>query len=735
MGQKQPVRLKYADVVRIIAECDIGKTVKTLRVDEYLDTKSVSDESDRQFMTQTLFGIEQHEQLISKTVDLYLKHNSTALPTDAPAYRVLVYWLVFRLSELGMKQFIRLLKSQGGPKALLFLRFFTSKSSEGLLVETWGAFYDEEHVREKMVGELYDIAEGAASDIAALVQQVEGGGGGARSDKAPITTKQEPFAITKPKPRTIPEPEVLNQEFKSRPVPKHDGHKKIEQQLEKERAERKATKPRPPKLSEGTQRMSRTEKMRQELEEAPLAEFKSRPAPVPPKATVRLNAAAILREDALYQKRIKAEAEQLKQYEAELRDSSNYDRWKKEEKAKKDAEQAELVAQRKLESAAAMDDAKEARMLELLKRQTLVAEIQEEVAAELDELERLRAVENKKLQDKARKLQAEVKEGPRQQQAALMDDKRRLVEQLKTEAEELDAEVKAQREKERAEKEDLIRQIRAVERVPKASAGKDFDPATTAGLGLMDEMSLVELRRRLQLAKEVEADEEDRKRRGIVDRREAREQELIAKAGRVKQYRQAAHHAARADRASKVSSRASTASQMEVTRLKSASMAQQKLDAKREKRRAEAIKLAQMAQEKRDHARRLTKEARATKERWYADMAHNAEKTVAKLEKQRNAERATKQQEAEREAENQQKRVEAEREKKEAEAEAREAAFNEKKEEAAEAAKVEAAKKEANIAKVREIEGAAKETLERTQPYRARQTAEAKAERTAAKKG
>lgn len=54
----------------------------------------------------------------------------------------------------------------------------------------------------------------------------------------------------------------------------------------------------------------------------------SKPPPPPPEAVVRINAAAILREDATLRRRQKEETASLKRFEAELRDDVEYKEWR-----------------------------------------------------------------------------------------------------------------------------------------------------------------------------------------------------------------------------------------------------------------------------------------------------------------------------------------------------------------------------------------------------------------------
>ena len=77
------------------------------------------------------------------------------------------------------------------------------------------------------------------------------------------------------------------------------------------------------------------------------------------------------------------------------------------------------------------------------------------------------------------------------------EEKRKIRDEVNKELTEAMQRRKEEEEVEQRKREELIRQIRELERIPIVRT-KGFDPTETSGYGLLDEMSIAELRERLE---------------------------------------------------------------------------------------------------------------------------------------------------------------------------------------------------------------------------------------------
>jgi hypothetical protein len=147
--------------------------------------------------------------------------------------------------------------------------------------------------------------------------------------------------------------------------------------------------------------------VRREVEEKRAAELQfdaSHRKPLPDfkrfNATVKLNAAAILREDALFKKKQEAEAKLIQNYEEELRDSTEYYRWKTEMEEHDNQMKMEQVKLKRMQAVASGQNARDALERQYLDNKAVAELIKEEgslmsdqVRDERSENERSRASE------------------------------------------------------------------------------------------------------------------------------------------------------------------------------------------------------------------------------------------------------------------------------------------------------------------------------------------------------
>merc|ERR1719181_893419 len=136
-------------------------------------------------------------------------------------------------------------------------------------------------------------------------------------------------------------------------------------------------------------------------------------------------------------------------------------------------------------------------------------------AARRGEEERVQA--EHKRQSAAKALVVDVqaqREKPVQAKLDLARKHRATARELRQEIEQAEAQAAAERKVEQERRADLIKQIRALELVPRKRE-INLDPTYTPQLGLLEEMSLAELRERLAIVEEQRLEEETEKRSKI----------------------------------------------------------------------------------------------------------------------------------------------------------------------------------------------------------------------------
>lgn len=344
------------------------------------------------------------------------------------------------------------------------------------------------------------------------------------------TTVPEPFNLSESKPTPLPAPELIPEPLKPKPVPpKREGPTPEESAIADAREEnrrRMANQYADPNLVfrlRSDERPMNIDKVRAEVESelarvATFAPPPCKPAPkfaAQPKREVKLNAAAILREDALYKKKQLEEAKMIEKFETELRDDSEFTRWQSQMKAKDDEERRFKVEQTKKEMEEAFKAALRARVEQVDANAKLVEQMRIEAKdGEARRLEELSALdeENKKKREKV----IADKAGVERAQEKLMEERKAAAEKRNQEKAEAALRLAEEKAMEQQRKAELVRQLRALEAVPKtAIQDAKGEQSTTAGLGFLEDMSLAELKERLVVAKRrAKEDEEDR--RGLI---------------------------------------------------------------------------------------------------------------------------------------------------------------------------------------------------------------------------
>ncbi|KAK9861571.1 hypothetical protein WJX84_004318, partial [Apatococcus fuscideae] len=495
-----------------------GRLTPDAHLEEALQSSQANTREDQEFVTEVFTGVLRYKKFLQPVIDLlYARHSGSVLRGDRELYRLLAYLALVRLDDLGFKQFRMLILSQDAIRMVAFIPFISDPATLAHCHGAWSTILDHQYLEDFAQSQAtwHPMMQNLTAELQRRIgiradQKAKLQGGSAATGKRPSTIAK-PFQLSVSMPRAPKISSSPKARYVSAPVlgPGFESRRSNANP-----AMRLHTECRPFTLH-AVQRPANLDKVKAEVEAEQsrmltLRPVISKPPGTPPNAEVRLNAAAILREDAVYCKRQQLEAEAIRRFEQELRDTAAFDRWQADAMASDRAVRAEEIRLRIIEMAEAQDAAIRARQ----------AKIQEHL-----KLGHCVKAESRTLEDERQKqklaLQAayEVHAKQIKQDRALVDAAAaKIVEQRHAQAEamrkqeaELEAKAAHERAAEEAHRRDIILQLRAIEKVPRQRV-MVYDPTETAHHGLLEEMSLVELQARLEQAKMQQKEEEEHQR-------------------------------------------------------------------------------------------------------------------------------------------------------------------------------------------------------------------------------
>ncbi|CAM6128395.1 unnamed protein product [Calypogeia fissa] len=484
--------------------------------------------------------------------DVWLPLYNVVHPYDIQFIKQVLYGCVslgvlLRLHELNWSQFRRLLWTQPPGRMLHFLEFiFDDSALVNCVQSSWCEHYDIEFVRD-MIDSIRFFSAEAKELIDQFGKRVYAPDPLGRY--VPPPTVPMPFKMSVSK-TVCPQFEEFAPPtpFKARPAPMFEKGRTLEmkrisavfkenrQILKKKYADPNYQ----PFRLRTIERPTNIEQLRAEVEEKFNQDHHYIPAeinapPDMPTVEVKLNVATLLREHSRFQKRLEEDRRKIQSYETELRDDSNFKLWLEEQRMQTEIAEAIQIEFNRKKVMATDQAAIEA-------KEKYLAEKMEMGKGAREEMKMCNAqIAQEKKSEKLRKkikhfLVAHEKRGIKVAEERVRKQRKANALHVMAESEELCAKSTLAKAQEMAMKQELVRQLRALEK-ESCHIEKKFDIYSSGGQGLLQEMSIAQLRTELVLVKRWLQKEEDTKRRKIHAVKVERQNMLLEKSRVVTQMR------------------------------------------------------------------------------------------------------------------------------------------------------------------------------------------------------
>lgn len=518
----------------------------------YFQKQKDLQHTDQTFVTEVFSGCFRHTKVMKVVVDgFYIQDGKNCLKADKNLYTVLCYLALHRLDELGIANFRKFVRSQDVAKMHKFLAFFLDELNlKSWMKDEWSQIYEHSYVQVQLLSpilrwlpELQELVSQLEDKLANKEQPKQ---------KSKTPTKVKEFNLTQPKPKEVPIPDEIPKVPRPKTVPKSTYLKPQDDRLVVEARERNRRRAEEQLLEAtkyqfGCANAEKSEKTKKRVEEIKANEesklqFNKSKARKAPSVTadhipIKLNAATILREGALYQKREDEQIKQLESLEAGAKDAAEFLEWQQSMRQQDlEAELAE-IERRRLEGKLSHEDAILARQNLIKENKQKVSQMKEEAEVMMQEYVARRLKEEEVLKQVVEDIMS-GHENAKQARVRMQNYKKKIVAEVSEESRELLKQAFEEAEADMKRKVELIQQIRAMEALPKDRT-KLVDWTATAGHSLLSEMSIAELKERLSLMKIAQEEEVENKRDEILENKEAKDRLLMEKIQQISRHRAA----------------------------------------------------------------------------------------------------------------------------------------------------------------------------------------------------
>uniref|UniRef100_A0A663DJY7 Cilia and flagella associated protein 99 n=1 Tax=Aquila chrysaetos chrysaetos TaxID=223781 RepID=A0A663DJY7_AQUCH len=480
-----------------------------------LQTLNVTEEK---FVLDTLAGCIEYKSLFDVVVNaFFVQDGRYCLISERNLYIVICYLATFQLEELGLQHFSRIVKSLDTAKMQKFLRFFFNALYLNTWIkDEWSQFYDSLYVKENWIDPLLRWQPKVQQLIEQLTDKLSNR---TTTVKTSTVTQPKEFNLTVPRPRAIPIPLPIPILEKRPPVPPSTYKPpKEKKQLEeiKTKNRRKAENTRDSMKSKPA---FQAQKIQSKIDNIP----------------IKLNAAAILREGALYQRKMEQELKRIENLLQGAGDPSEFLEWQKQMRGKDLEEQLAEIECRRLQGKLSHEEAVLAHQNVIQENKKKADLMREEKAELMNQYAKKRLQEQKEMREMVEQV-VEGHKNAKQAKIKLRKYKQQIVQEVCEENRELLRQALEEEEEKLRKRYELIQQIRAIESLP-SIRHKFVDLTETGGHGLICEMSIVELRERLALLREAQKAAEEEKRDQIIHEKQAKEQLLLDKLDQISLFR------------------------------------------------------------------------------------------------------------------------------------------------------------------------------------------------------